>query len=53
MSAFSEYYLFDYILGRAQPFLPVRFPLPLEALERDHFRLLELPREIARLGNPF
>lgn len=45
--------LFDYILGRAQPFLPIRFPLPLDGLVDDGFRLLELPPELARLANPF
>jgi len=45
--------LFDYLIGRAQPFLPIRFSLPLADLTRDQFRLLELPPEMVRLTNPF
>lgn len=45
--------LFDYFVGRAQPFLPVRFPLPLGDLLDDRLRLLELPPELARMVNPF
>jgi protease-4 len=44
--------LFDYLLGRAQPFLPIRFELPFSDLLEDNFRLLELPPELARLANP-
>lgn len=45
--------LLDYLLGRARPFLPLRFLAPLEALDEDHFRLLEMPPELTRLANPF
>ena len=45
--------LLDYLLGRARPFLPLRFLAPLERLDEDHFGLLELPPNLARLANPF
>jgi protease-4 len=45
--------LFDYLIGRAQPFLPLRFGLPLDDLVDDGFRLLEIPPEVARLAKPF
>ncbi len=45
--------LFDYILGRAEPFLPLRIRLPLEDLVDDGFQLLELPPELVRMVNPF
>jgi len=45
--------LFDYLIGRAQPFLPIRFRMPLGDLFDDGSDLLELPPELARLANPF
>lgn len=45
--------LFDYLLGRAQPFLPIRIPEAIRLLDEDHFRLLQLPPGIADLANPF
>lgn len=44
---------FDYILGRAQPLLPVQIPEPLKALGDNHLKLLELPEALADLANPF
>ena len=45
--------LLDYLLGRAQPPLPIRIPEALRALGDDHFELLELPPALADLASPF
>jgi protease-4 len=45
--------LVDYLLGRAQPFLPVSLPLPLAMLDDDPPELLELPPALAELSRPF
>jgi ClpP class serine protease len=45
--------LFDYILGRAETFLPIRIPEPFVALLEDQFRLLELPEPLTRIPNSF
>jgi protease-4 len=45
--------LFDYILGRAQTFLPIRIPVPFADLANDQFHLLELPPGLARITSPF
>jgi protease-4 len=45
--------LLDYLLGRAQPFLPLRVPEVIRLFEEDHFRLLQLPPGVADLANPF
>jgi protease-4 len=46
--------LIDYLLGRAQPFLPVALPAPLRILlEEERTELLELPPALADLSRPF
>ncbi len=45
--------LLDYLMGRAQPFLPVSIPSPLEALRATPPDHLELPRSVADLARPF
>jgi len=45
--------LFDFLLGRAQTFLPIRLPAAFSALAEDQFHLLQLPAELAKIANPF